>query len=173
MTPKWWWTLKAQRYPIYDHYPWVPNYSPICSTASHFWVTGHFETLRGQSPKFHSASLYRRCFQVTDKCTEWPLNDLEHEEVKGALYICYNYPWVLNFTPFALRPAIFELQAILRQVHQMTSKSLWTIIGQRCPICMLPPSPKLHSVSLDGQPFSSFRPFWDKCTEWPQNNLEH
>ncbi len=30
---------------------------------------------------------------------------------------------------------------------------------------------KIQSVSLYVQPFQSYRPFWDKCTEWPQNDL--
>ncbi len=32
--------------------------------------------------------------------------------------------------------------------------------------------PKLQSVSLYDQTFSRYRPFWDKCTEWQQNDLE-
>ena len=34
---------------------------------------------------------------------------------------------------------------------------------------MVSPIPKFHSVSLYGQPFLRYRPFWDKCTEWPPN----
>ena len=33
--------------------------------------------------------------------------------------------------------------------------------------------PKFQSISLYGQPFSSNRPLWDNCTEWPQHDLEH
>ncbi len=42
------------------------------------------------------------------------------------------------------------------------------------------PSPKFQCVSLYapprvsilyGQPFSIYRPFWDKCSKWPQNDL--
>ncbi len=42
------------------------------------------------------------------------------------------------------------------------------------PIYVLPvtTSPKFHSVLLFDGLFSSYRPFWEKCTEWPQNDLE-
>ncbi len=30
--------------------------------------------------------------------------------------------------------------------------------------------PKFKSFSLQGKPFSSYTPFWDR---WPQNDLEH
>ncbi len=36
----------------------------------------------------------------------------------------------------------------------------------------VPPSTKFQ-LSLYDQPFSSYRPFWDKCTEWLKNYLEH
>ncbi len=34
------------------------------------------------------------------------------------------------------------------------------------------PGLKFYTVSLCDQPFSRHRPFWDKCTEWPQIDLE-
>ncbi len=40
-------------------------------------------------------------------------------------------------------------------------------------ILQLPPSHKFRSVSIYAQTFSRCRPLWDKCTEWPQDNLEH
>ncbi len=76
---------------------------------------------------------------------------------------------------FALRPAFFNIQAILRQVHQMTPKWPWTLQGHRYPINVLlvSTSPKFHSVSLYDKQFSGYRPFWEKCTKWPQIDLEH
>ncbi len=38
-------------------------------------------------------------------------------------------------------------------------------------ILQLPLAPKFQSVSLYAQPFSSDRPFWDKCIECPQNGF--
>ena len=34
-------------------------------------------------------------------------------------------------------------------------------------------NPKFQLVSLYDQPFSNYRPFWDKCTEWPPKASEH
>ncbi len=68
---------------------------------------------------------------------------------------------------FALWPSVFGLQDILGQMHWMTPKWPWTLRGQRYSICMwqLPPTPKFHTASLYTQPFSSYRPIWDKYTE--------
>ena len=59
----------------------------------------------------------------------------------------------------------FEIQVILRQVRRMTPKWLWTPQGHMCPIYMLlvSTSPKFCSTTSH---------FWDKCTEWPQIDLE-
>ncbi len=97
--------------------------------ASHFWVTGHW---------------------VTGRMAQ----DLERWKVRGTPYTCYTYPWVPHFTLrpavvelrsfwdkphipvhvttasepqiplFCSTADIFELQAILRQVHQMTPNDL-------------------------------------------------
>ncbi len=50
---------------------------------------------------------------------------------------------------FALRPAVFELQSILRQMYWMTPKWRWTIKGQRYSIFILqlPLSPNFHRKS--------------------------
>ncbi len=77
---------------------------------------------------------------------------------------------------FALWPASFELQAVLRKVHAMTRKWPWTLKGARysiswCSWCPL--VPYLSSFcSMTCEPFWSYRPFWDKCTAGPQNDLE-
>ena len=56
----------------------------------------------------------------------------------------------------------------------MTSKWLWTLKGHWYPVYVLhlPSSRKFHSISLHGYPFSNYRQFWDKCTEWTHNNPE-
>ncbi len=71
------------------------------------------------------------------------------------IHACNNYPQVPNFTPFHSTVRRFELQAILRQVHWMTPKWPWRLIGQRYPIHVLyiSLSPKLHSVLLYDYPF--------------------
>ncbi len=51
MTPKLPWTLKGQRYPVYMiKLLMSPNFTPFCSTASHFWVAGHFEPSAPNDP---------------------------------------------------------------------------------------------------------------------------
>ncbi len=98
---------------------WPPNdleyYMLICTP---------YVLLVSLIPKFNSVSLYNQPFlryrASSDKLTEWPQNDLESYKVKCTAYM-YNYsPWVLNSLRFALRPTVFEIQAILRQVHRMT-----------------------------------------------------
>ncbi len=76
---------------------------------------------------------------------------------------------------YSLQPSIFELQAILRQVHRMTPKCYnvkyeWILQCQRYTIYVLPMSmgPKFKSFWLYDLPFWSYRPFWNNCTEWPQ-----
>ena len=153
-------------------------------------------------------------------------NVLEHYQVKGTLYICYNYTRVPNFTPFhsmashfsvthhfeiggpndpkmtlktkrskvlhihvtitpksqislrvALWPAVFTLQAIFKQVHQITPKWPLTLKGQRYPIYMLQlpllPNCSLFCCTAGCFQVKGYRPFWDKCTELTQNGIEH
>ena len=68
-----------------------------------------------------------------------------------APHICINnwYPLVSNLTPFHHQP-FFDLQDILRIVHQMTPTWPWTLQGQKYSICVLLvlPSPNFHSVLL-------------------------
>ncbi len=115
------------------------------------------------SVKFHSASLCGR-FWVTwnfwEKCTEWAQNDLEHSKVKGTSKNATTTPNSQISLRFSIWPVVFELQAILRQVHQMTPKRLYfAIFGHETwPLALhtlqLPSSPKFHSVLLYGQRFS-------------------
>ncbi len=74
---------------------------------------------------------------------------------------------------FTLGPIVFKLQAIFMQVHHMTHKSPQMVPCKRYPIYVLLGSlgHKLQSDSLYRQQVSSFRPFWDKCTDWPQKDL--
>ncbi len=85
------------------------------------------------------------------------------------------YPWGPYFTPFhsTMIWSVFELQAILRKVHQMTPNWLEHYKLKCSPyVLIVSIIPKFHSVTLYDQPFLRYRAFWDKCTEWPQNDLE-
>ena len=81
-------------------------------------------------------------------------------------------PQTNKFYSILLRRAVLELQHILRQVRRRTSIWPWTLKDQRYPIYIVEPSPNLHPISLYSQPFSSYMTFWDKCTEWHQNDFE-
>ena len=73
----------------------------FCSTNSCFWVTGHFEISAPNNPK-------------------WPWT------LKGQMYPYYIQIITIHKSQsslnFALRLAVFELQAILRQLHWGTPK---------------------------------------------------
>ena len=127
--------------------PWFPNFTPYPSTAI---------SLR-----------YRALWY---KCTEWPQNDLEPYKVKCTPYM-YTLPESQISLCFALRPAVFEIQAILKKVHRMTPT--WPWMGQGNSylvyVLLLSTSFKSQSISLYDQPFSRCRPFWDKwmTANWP------
>ncbi len=67
-----------------------------------------------------------------------------------------------------------DLTGHLTQGHRMTPKWTCTLQGHMCPLYVLLVStnPTVHSVSLYDHPFSRYKSFWDKCTEWPQISLE-
>ncbi len=116
--------------------PTTPNFTSLHPTASRFRLTGHFETSALNDPKEtlntkRPKVLYTGCIST----------------LASQFSLC-----------FALPLAIFELQAILRQVRRITPKWPWTLLGQRYPIYMwqLPPSPKFQSVSLYRQPFARY-----------------
>ncbi len=50
----------------------------------------------------------------------------------------------------------------------------WTLEGQwYMHVLQELPSPKFQSITLYNHSFSGYQQCWDKCTEWPQNDLEH
>ena len=81
---------------------------------------------------------------------------------------------VPNFTPFCSMTVVFEMQAILRQLHRMTLKWPWTYKVKSCIPYVLPVSSSIKFQSFNLRPaiFES-QAIWDKCTEWPHNDLEH
>ena len=90
----------------------VPKCHPVLLYDSRFWDIGHFE----------------RSAQNDPKMTLNPTNS-------NVLHIFITIvPESQVSLRFALRPAFFNVQAILRQVHQMTPKWHWTLQGQGYPI---------------------------------------
>ncbi len=123
---------------------WPPNdlepYKVKCTP----YMYNYYPRLSNQA--LRPAILRYKPFWV--KCTEWPQIDLEPYKVKSP-YICITgVPDSQVSLRFAVRPAISEIQAILRQVHQMTPKCPWTPQGQRYPIyvSLVSTSPIFHSV---------------------------
>ncbi len=80
---------------------------------------------------------------------------------KSSVQHITTVPYSQLLVHFVVRPAVFELQATLRKVHQTTAKWPWTLKGQMYTtyVLLVFPVPKFQSVSLYGQPFLSYRPF--------------
>ncbi len=120
--------LNCQKYPVYtEQSPWGPNFTPFCSTTSHFrdtvlskfgnapndpqndlnhlTVKSTLYTLNThQRPKFHPISLYDEAcsrFKVVENqnCTEWPQIDLKLFTCKGTLYAPNAHHRRPNFNP--------------------------------------------------------------------------
>ncbi len=121
------WKVKGTRY-AYHKRPRVPNCTMLRSTASHFRVTGRFETSASNDPKM----------------------TLNTDRSKSAPYTCCNYQRVINVTPVRSIPNSFPVTSHSESVHQMTSKWRWTINVQRYHIYMLQlsASPGFHCFSL-------------------------
>ena len=128
--------------------------------------------------KFHSALLY--ClFRVTNHYERTAQNDLKWPwTLHGQRHSIY-VP--LDSTPESQIHSVLNYFQRLRVAGQFETNAWndpkwpWRIRDQCCPIYITPlfPSHKFQSVSLYGQTFSNQMPFWDKCTDIPQNNLEY
>ncbi len=112
-------------------------------------------------------SLLRQVHQMTPK---WP-GTLQGQMTTS--YMCYYCP------RFQISVSLYS-QPFLNYKPFWKTNALnypnwaWTLQGQMYPIYVLlvSMSPKFHSILLYDQPFLRYRQFWDKCTEWPQNDLE-
>ena len=92
-----------------------------------------------------------------------------HFEVQHSILLCGQPFWGTTLH-FALWPAISRYKQFatsapneFNMTEYYKAKGTLHVHGVRLPL-----SPKCHSVSLYNQPFSSCRPFWDKCTKWPK-----
>ncbi len=90
--------------------------------------------LESTSPKFHQFHSKTSCCWVTYHFEKSAQNDLKPYRVLHACVTSIHEAQIsLRFT---LQWAIFELQAILKKVHQMTPKWPWTLQAQMHPICV-------------------------------------
>ncbi len=84
-------------------------------------------------------------------------NDLEPFKVKCTLNICVAAIHESHILlRFILRPAVFELQVILRQAHRMTPNSPWTLQGH-ITLHMYNYSPRVSNFTLFCSTTSRFR----------------
>ncbi len=154
MAPKWHWTLQGQiTLYIYNSCPWFPNFTPFCSMTN----------------------LCSRYTPFWDKGTEWPKMTLD----TTRSYVPHTYVTSIHkiqiSLSFFLRPEVFEIQVILRQVHRMIPYWPWTLQGQiTLYMYMYNKSswfPNFTPLRSTTSRFSRYKPFWDKCTEELQNDL--
>ncbi len=97
----------------------VPHISVKLLSASYNFQT---VSLQGQPCSSYSP--------LQDRCP----NDLKQYKIKGTMYMCYVCLWVPNFTS-ALQRAVFQLQVISRQPHQLIPKWHWlNAAGSRYPL---------------------------------------
>ena len=94
--------VKGTPYMFY-YYLQVPNFNPFRSMARSF-------------------VLQALLWQVYPGMTPPPPMTLNITRLKGAPYISYYYSGVPDFNSFRYDDPIFELHAILRELHQMTQK---------------------------------------------------
>ncbi len=113
-----------------------------------FWVTGHFEISALNDHRITLSWLVR----------------------SGVPHIWYCSPRVSNLSTFPSMTSLFrvtchfEISALNdpKQTLNTRSSSVYHIM------LLVSLSLKFQSVSFYDQPFWSYRPFWGKCTKWPQ-----
>ncbi len=121
---------------------WVTNFSQFLSTTNCFFSFS-----------------YRL---VDTSAPNDPQMSLEPYKVKYTSYMCYWCHWVR----FALRSAVLDLQAILRQVHRMTPKWPWTLQPKIYPTyyTSVPDSQISLRFALRPAVLELYKSFWKKCT---------
>ena len=107
---------------------------------------------------------------------EYPWLDKECSKCKlyWPIYVT-GVPEFKNFTPFQSTTSHFWVTGHSETSALKDSKMIKPYKVKATPyfLLLISTSPKFHPVSLYDEALLSYRPFWEKCTEWPQNNLEH
>ncbi len=159
MTPTWPWTPQGQMYLIYVLHIYSDPSLKFHSTTSRFqeiqailrqvhrmtpkWPRAYsikctpYVLLVSPSLKFHSVSVYGQPFSSYNPFEESAQTDpqmtLNPTRSKVPHIRVTSVPESQITLRFAIRPAVFEIEAILRQVDRMTSIWPWTLQGQRYP----------------------------------------
>ncbi len=120
--------------------------------AGRFWFKGHFETSAPNDP------------QMTSITKRW----------KVPIYMLQPLP-TPKFHPFRSTAIRFQVTGYFETSAPNDPKWPSALKGQiQVLYILLPVNPKFHSVPLHSQLFFfSYRPLWDKCTEWPQHDIEY
>ena len=143
-TPKWPWPTLRSKVPhihVNNHHHRVPIFIP-----SRFRVIGHWA-----------------------KCTELPQMTLNNKGQRYPIYIL-KLPWFPNFTPFRSTASRCRVTGHCETSALIKPKITLTTKGSKVSHIHVTTtsSHKFHSVSLYSKPLSSYRPFWDKFSEWPK-----
>ena len=93
------------------------------------------------------------------------------------MYSLNTHPGAQISVRFALRPAVFDMQACRKsEMHRMTPEWPQALNCQKHNVYTeySSPRPKFHSVSLYDQPFWRYKlAKYRKRTQWPQNDINH
>ncbi len=103
-----------------------------------------------------------------------PKSPITAQHSSYTIYLLLVSPNTKPQSILVLRPAIFELQAICRQVNRLKSKCPWKLQGQRriIRILLVSLSPKCQPLCSTARCFQVTDHFDLKCTEWPQNGRQ-
>ncbi len=122
-----------------------------------------------ESPKFQSVSLYGKPFSSYLPLWENAQNDLKGNlNCKRSKYLKYHIPLHRRVPNFNLCNCCFRVTS---HFAKNTLSDFNVTLNTVMPNVPVPPSPKFQSGFIYSHPFSSYRPFRDKCTEWLQMTL--
>ncbi len=153
----------------------VLSYSPILRNV-HRITQNDLHTLKVKSTHIHTicipeAKLFIRFAPISRFWVhQMTPNNLDMLKVKSTQYACYIHPWGLNFRPFILCWAVFDLSFVWKSTP---NDPKWHVQGQKYQYA--------YNIHPRGPTFRQFRStmshFWvtaqccEKCTALPQMTL--
>ncbi len=152
--PKRPWHVQGQKYQYacYIHI-WDPNFHPLCSTMSHFWVMAQF----------------------WKECTVWPQNGLDKFKIKSTCICLQNTPQRPILCAFRSTMSCFQVMPLSLSLFFFfwgggsapnDPKWLWHFHGKSTNMHATPPPPptrpKFLPISLYDKPFSTYAPLFRK-----------
>ena len=109
-----------------------------------------------------------------EKCTKWPQNNRKPSKVKCTPYMCYEYPLVQVHSVSLCNELFFWVTGHLeKSAPNDPNITLNTHTSSKVPhMCYLCPWFPNFTLFCSTASHFWYRSFWDKCTQWPQNDLE-